>query len=93
MAPEIVTPSHPPIEPARCNQEVSASGSDSASICGALADVVCEDGPRCKGCFLEFGGQVVAEIAEDIRPVRVIWRMGSVAAARELDARKLGGVQ
>lgn len=41
--------------PARCECPVPVSPYD-AVICGALADLVIEEGTRCQSCFDEFGG-------------------------------------
>jgi hypothetical protein len=41
--------------PARCTAEIPFSPYD-AEICGALADVIVQEGPRCQSCLDEFGG-------------------------------------
>lgn len=43
----------------RCSCEIPINQND-AVVCGAVADVLCEEGSRCRSCFLDYGGTPVA---------------------------------
>lgn len=47
-----------------CTNEIPLS-SDSTSCdavtCGASADLLCDEGPRCYACFEQYGGELVSE--------------------------------
>lgn len=52
--------SKPYFTPARCSCPIPVSPYD-AVICGALADEIVEEGPRCDACLAEFGGTPLDE--------------------------------
>lgn len=52
--------SKPYFTPARCTAEIPLSPYD-AVVCGALADEVVQEGPRCDACLAEFGGTPLTE--------------------------------
>jgi hypothetical protein len=43
----------------RCTCEIPNNQND-AVVCGATSDILCEEGPRCRTCFIDFGGTPVA---------------------------------
>lgn len=46
--------------PARCTAEIPISPFD-AVVCGALADVIFQEGARCDSCAADFGGTPLTE--------------------------------
>ena len=55
----------------RCTAEIPANSSadcQDATVCGAMADLLCEEGPRCRECFVEFGGTPVTADPQYYRP-------------------------
>lgn len=55
--PELATssPKKPYYTPARCSAEIPVSPFD-GEVCGALGDIVLQEGVRCSACADEFGG-------------------------------------
>jgi len=51
----------PYFTPARCTAEIPVSPFDGI-VCGALGDIVVQEGVRCQSCFDEFGGTPLEEI-------------------------------
>lgn len=50
----------PYFTPARCSCPIPVSPYD-AVICGALGDLIIQEGVRCQSCFDEFGGTPLTE--------------------------------
>ena len=73
--------------PDRCIQEALTSPENS-ELCGSLADVLTDEGPKCQHCFAEYGGGFVCSL-ERPRPVSPLWIIANTAAIDRL----LGGEQ
>jgi len=73
--------------PDRCIQEVLTSPEDS-ELHGLPADVLTDEGPRCRHCFAEHGGGFVRSL-ECLRPISPLWIIANTDAIDHL----LGGEQ
>lgn len=55
----------PYFTPLRCSAEIPVSPFDGV-VCGALADSIVQEGPRCDSCLAEFGGTPLNDEPETI---------------------------